>query len=121
MGLAFAYGRPFAFALCIKIAQDCLSFLQPQLLRRLLSFITDYQDAREGLLNERPTPLVGFSFAFLMFFASVVQTVILHQVRPLAFLLARLIDRGANSISKGSSKPASESAQVLSLSYTKRL
>ena len=121
MGLAFAYGGPFALALCIKITQDCLSFLQPQLLRRLLSFITDYQEAREGLLDERPTPLIGFSFALLMFFASVVQTVILHQVRHLAFRFARLVDRRANSTSNWSSKPASEFAPVLSLSYIKRL
>jgi len=64
----------------LKVVQDCLSFSQPQLLRGLLSFITDYQEAREGLLNERPTPLIGFAFAFLMFLASIVQTVILHQV-----------------------------------------
>ena len=80
MGLAAAYGGPFIFALCLKMVQDCLAFLQPQLLRLLLSFITDYQDAREGLLGERPTPLIGFSYAFLMFVASMVQTIILHQV-----------------------------------------
>lgn len=78
-GLAIAYGRPFVLALCLKIVQDCLSFLQPQLLRRLLMFITDYQGAREGLLTERPTPLIGFSLAFLMFFTSIVQTIVLHQ------------------------------------------
>lgn len=80
MGLAVAYGKPFAFALCLKIVQDCLAFLQPQFLRLLLSFITDYQEAREGLLGERPTPLIGFAYSFLMFFASTVQTAILHQV-----------------------------------------
>ena len=65
--------------------QDCLSFLQPQFLRRLLSFITGYQEAREGLFDQRPTPLIGFTCAFLMFFASIVQTIILHQVHSLAF------------------------------------
>ncbi|KAF9779193.1 metal resistance protein YCF1 [Thelephora terrestris] len=79
LGLAVAYGKPFAFALFLKLVQDCLSFLQPQFLRWLLSFITDYQDAREGLLGERPTPLIGFSYALLMFLASVLQTIILHQ------------------------------------------
>jgi len=105
----------------MKMTQDCLSFLQPQLLRRLLSFITDYQEAREGLLDERPTPLIGFSFALLMFFASIVQTVILHQVRRILSCLTGLVDQRVNSISKGSSKPASEFAPVLSLLYIKRL
>ena len=121
MGLAVAYGQPFAVALCMKLTQDCLSFLQPQLLRRLLSFITDYQDAREGLRDERPTPLIGFSFAIMMFFASIVQTVILHQVRRLALHpAATLIDRREISISKGFLKLAFEFAPGLSPSYTKR-
>ena len=88
MGLAVAYGNPFAYALFLKLVQDCLAFLQPQLLKWLLSFITDYQDAREGLLDQRPTPLIGFSYAFLMFFASIVQTVILHQVCSFLFCLS---------------------------------
>jgi hypothetical protein len=100
--------------------QDCLSFLQPQLLRRLLSFITEYQEAREGLLHEQPTPLIGFSFAFLMFLASIIQTVILHQVRRLAPRLALSADQKGNSISKGSSKPALEFAPVLLPSFIKR-
>jgi hypothetical protein len=87
LGLAVAYGKPFAFALFLKLVQDCLSFLQPQFLRWLLSFITDYQDAREGLLGKRPTPLIGFSYALLMFFASVLQTIILHQVSSSALVL----------------------------------
>jgi ATP-binding cassette subfamily C (CFTR/MRP) protein 1 len=91
LGLAVAYGRPFVFALFLKLVQDCLSFAQPQFLRRLLSFITDYQEAREGLLGERPTPLIGFSYAFLMFFASIVQTIILHQVRRPTPFLARSV------------------------------
>ena len=120
MGLAIAYGQPFVVALFLKTVQDCLSFLQPQLLRRLLSFITEYQEAREGLLSERPTPLIGFSFAFLMFFASIVQTIILHQVRCFTLRSAPSADRKGNSISKGSSKPALEFAPVLLLSFIKR-
>jgi hypothetical protein len=121
LGLAIAYGRPFAFALCIKVIQDCLSFAQPQLLRRLLSFITDYQEAREGLLDERPTPLIGFSFALLMFFASVVQTVMLHQVSSHVLRLPRLVNWKGNSISKWSSKLALEFAPVLLPSYIRSL
>jgi len=101
LGLFIAYGRPFIFALFLKVVQDCLSFLQPQLLRLLLSFITDYQEAREGLLDERPTPLIGFSFAFLMFFASVVQTVVLHQVCCRSVRLTRFLIRKEIVLSKG--------------------
>lgn len=121
MALAVAYGRPFAVALCLKLVQDCLSFLQPQLLRQLLSFITDYQDAREGFLGERPTPLIGFAYATLMFFASIVQTVILHQVRFPAPRIAPSADHGVNSISKESSIPAFEFVLGLLPSSTKRL
>ena len=120
LGLAIAYGRPFAFALFLKIVQDCLAFLQPQLLRRLLSFITDYQEAREGLFGERPTPLIGFAYAFLMFFASIVQTVILHQVRCLTFCVVRSADWG-DSISKESLRPAFEFVPGLSPLFIKRL
>ena len=103
------------------MVQDCLSFLQPQLLRRLLSFITDYQEAHEGLLGNRPTPLIGFAYAVLMFFASIIQTVILHQVRSLALSVTRLTDRRGNSISKESLKPAFESVVALSPSFIKSL
>jgi hypothetical protein len=87
----------------------------------LLSFITDYQEAREVLPDERPTPLIGFSFVILMFFASVVRTIMLHQVYRLTLHLAWLIDKKANSISRGSPKPASGFAPVLSPLSTKRL
>ena len=104
------------------MTQDCLAFLQPQLLRRLLSFITDYQEAREGLRNGLPTPLIGFSFASLMFLASIIQTVILHQVcHPTPCLTTRLVDQRANSISKGFSKLALEFVLDLLPSYIKKL
>ena len=104
MGLAIAYGRPFVLALCLKIVQDCLSFLQPQLLRRLLTFITEHQEAHEGLLAERPTPMIGLSLAFLMFFTSIFQTTILHQVQPPVLILSWSTDWRGDSISKGSMK-----------------
>lgn len=63
----------------LKIIQDSLSFLQPQLLRLLLSYITDYQRARdEGVKG--PSSFQGFALAILMFVASLIQSIILHQV-----------------------------------------
>ncbi|GJJ11410.1 hypothetical protein Clacol_005643 [Clathrus columnatus] len=78
VALFAAYGRPFAFAAFLKLIQDSLSFLQPQLLRLLLTYITDYQRARdEGVKG--PSPFGGFALAALMFIAALTQSVILHQ------------------------------------------
>ncbi|KAI0763773.1 metal resistance protein YCF1 [Trametes elegans] len=76
--LFVAYGGPYVFALGLKIIQDCLAFLQPQLLRWLLSYISTYQTARASD-RDPPTPIEGFAIAAIMFGASLVQTVILHQ------------------------------------------
>ena len=48
LALFSAYGAPYAFAAFLKIIQDCLAFLQPQLLRWLLYYVSTYQAAREG-------------------------------------------------------------------------
>lgn len=82
IALGVAYGGPFAFALFLKIVQDSLAFLQPQLLRWLLAYISDYQSARFGgsLRETGPSKLEGFSVALLMFISSVAQTIVLHQV-----------------------------------------
>ncbi|KAI0080155.1 metal resistance protein YCF1 [Panus rudis PR-1116 ss-1] len=78
VSLFVAYGGPYALAAVLKLIQDCLAFLQPQLLRWLLSYISDYQSSRyDG--GKGPSPLEGFAIAILMFVASVTQTVILHQ------------------------------------------
>jgi ATP-binding cassette subfamily C (CFTR/MRP) protein 1 len=81
--LFVSYGGPFVVAACIKILQDCLSFLQPQLLRLFLSFISAYQSARLSDTGAKlgPSPLEGFSIATAMFVAAILQSIILHQVR----------------------------------------
>ncbi|TCD67602.1 hypothetical protein EIP91_012232 [Steccherinum ochraceum] len=81
VSLSVAYGGPYILAAVLKISQDCLAFLQPQLLRWLLNYISTYQDARINgdLLASGPSKLEGFAIAILMFIASVAQTVILHQ------------------------------------------
>ncbi|KAI9440473.1 P-loop containing nucleoside triphosphate hydrolase protein [Lactarius indigo] len=76
--LFVSYGGPFVAAACLKILQDCLSFLQPQLLRLFLSFISAYQSARLSDTSG-PSPLEGFSIATAMFIAAVIQSIILHQ------------------------------------------
>ena len=62
----------------LKIIQDLLAFLQPQLLRWLLRYISLYQETRYQP-EERPSSFEGFAIAALMFIASTVQTVCLNQ------------------------------------------
>ncbi|KAF8892115.1 multidrug resistance-associated ABC transporter [Infundibulicybe gibba] len=85
--LFVAYGGPYAIAAGLKIVQDCLAFLQPQLLRWLLAYISKYQHARfgPGHPDTKPTPLEGFSVAGIMFIASIVQTITLGQYFQRAF------------------------------------
>ncbi|KAG6899872.1 hypothetical protein C0993_005842 [Termitomyces sp. T159_Od127] len=77
--LFVAYGGPYAVAALLKVFQDCLAFLQPQLLRWLLSYISWYQSARFGGVAQGPSSLEGFAIAGIMFVASVAQTVALNQ------------------------------------------
>lgn len=77
--LFVAYGGPYAVAAGLKITHDLLAFLQPQLLRWFLSYISAYQETRLDA-TERPSKFEGFLIALLMFVASVVQTIFLNQV-----------------------------------------
>lgn len=80
--LFVAYGKPYAVAAGLKVVQDLLAFLQPQLLRWLLAYISWYQSARFAPVDghDVPNKLEGFAIAGLMFVASVVQTITLNQV-----------------------------------------
>jgi ATP-binding cassette subfamily C (CFTR/MRP) protein 1 len=81
--LFVAYGPPYLLAACLKIVQDCLAFLQPQLLRWLLAYISAYQSAQDGASygdSPGPSPLQGFAIAVIMFVAAATQTFIMHQV-----------------------------------------
>lgn len=60
--------------------QDLLAFLQPQLLRLLLSYISRYQGARFSPIGDKPSSLEGFAIAAIMFIASITQTICLNQV-----------------------------------------
>ena len=81
-----SYGGPYLSAACLKITQDCLAFVQPQLLRLFLSFISAYQSARlKGVSDQlAPSPLQGLSIATLMSLAAIVQSILVHQVRILS-------------------------------------
>jgi ATP-binding cassette subfamily C (CFTR/MRP) protein 1 len=80
--LFLSFGRSYAVAAGLKVIQDCLAFSQPQLLRMLLAYISRYQNARYGLLppdEPRPSPFEGAFIIVIMFIASVLQTITLHQ------------------------------------------
>ncbi|WWC88113.1 uncharacterized protein L201_003017 [Kwoniella dendrophila CBS 6074] len=68
-----AFGAPYIMAGLFKGTYDILNFLQPQLLRLLLSFVSSY-----GTDKPQP-PIAGFAISILMFISANVATSILHQ------------------------------------------
>uniref|UniRef100_A0A668A6A6 ATP-binding cassette, sub-family C (CFTR/MRP), member 3 n=1 Tax=Myripristis murdjan TaxID=586833 RepID=A0A668A6A6_9TELE len=64
-----AFGPYFLIGSAYKLLQDVITFVNPQLLRMLISF-TNQKDVPEWW---------GFALAFLMFFTAFLQTLILHQ------------------------------------------
>ncbi|VEU22972.1 DEKNAAC104181 [Brettanomyces naardenensis] len=71
--IAKSFGKPFLGAGIFKLIQDCIAFIQPQLLKRLILFVNDYS-------NDHTIPLTrGFMIVLAMFGCSVVQTAALHQ------------------------------------------
>ena len=76
-----SFGGPYFRGTIIKTFSDILSFVQPQLLRLLISFVDSY---RHG--NPHPQPVIrGAAIAIAMFVVSVSQTVCLHQYFQRAF------------------------------------
>ena len=73
-----AYGQSYAIAGVFKACQDILAFVQPQLLRLLLSFVNTFEKGKSS-------PIKGFSIAGAMFLVSLIQTSFLHQYFQRAF------------------------------------
>lgn len=64
-----AYGGPYAVAAIFKVGNDCAQYIQPQLLRLLISFIASYGKDRT------PEPVIkGAAIALAMFCCAVFQT-----------------------------------------------
>lgn len=73
IAIAQAYGGPYILAGIFKGLYDCLSFLQPQLLKLLLAFVSSYR-------TDHPMPAVaGYGISILMFLSANVATSFLHQ------------------------------------------
>ncbi|KAF9048225.1 multidrug resistance-associated ABC transporter [Hymenopellis radicata] len=94
--LFVAYGRPYGIAAGMKLVSDSLAFLQPQLLRWLLSYISLYQ--MDHFSSSRRHPLEGFAIAVLMFIASIAQTVILNQYFQRTFETGMRVRAGLVSV-----------------------
>ncbi|KAG1838637.1 P-loop containing nucleoside triphosphate hydrolase protein [Suillus subalutaceus] len=86
LALFLSYGGPYMGAAFLKLLQDSLAFLQPQLLRWLLAYISNYQSTK-GAANilVGPSPLEGYIVAIIMFVTSMAQSVVLHQYFQICF------------------------------------
>jgi ATP-binding cassette subfamily C (CFTR/MRP) protein 1 len=74
------FGGPYYRAALFKVVSDSLAFVQPQLLRLLISFVKSYEK------GQTPQPYIkGIALALAMFAVSVLQTTALHQYFQRAF------------------------------------
>ena len=74
-----AFGGPYLRGTIIKTMSDTLAFVQPQLLRLLISFVDSYRSPKPQ------PPIRGVAIALSMFVVSISQTVCLHQYFQRAF------------------------------------
>lgn len=81
LALFRGFGGPYFRGTVIKTLSDALSFIQPQLLRLLISFVDSYR----GESSRRQPVVRGAAIAIAMFVVSVSQTVCLHQYFQRAF------------------------------------
>ncbi|EHA54855.1 multidrug resistance-associated protein 1 [Pyricularia oryzae 70-15] len=88
-----AYGGPYAVAALFKLGNDISAFLQPQLLRYLISFIESYE------FKERQSePIIkGAAIAMAMFGVAIFQTAMIHQYFQSAFVTGMRIKGGLTS------------------------
>ncbi|PGH07414.1 hypothetical protein AJ80_07999 [Polytolypa hystricis UAMH7299] len=79
LALFKAFSAPYFRGAVIKCGSDILAFVQPQLLRLLITFVRSYR-------TDNPEPVVrGVAIALAMFGVSVSQTTFLHQYFQRAF------------------------------------
>jgi ATP-binding cassette subfamily C (CFTR/MRP) protein 1 len=73
IAIAQAYGGPYILAGIFKGLYDALSFLQPQLLKLLLAYVSSYG-------TDHPMPAIaGYAISILMFLSANLATSFLHQ------------------------------------------
>ena len=79
LALFKSFGASYARGSIIKCGSDILAFVQPQLLRILITFIDSYRT------NEPQPTIQGIAIALAMFIVSIGQTMCLHQYFQRAF------------------------------------
>jgi ATP-binding cassette, subfamily C (CFTR/MRP), member 1 len=83
-----AFSGPYFRGALFKAVNDTLAFVQPQLLRLLISFVDSYR-------GDSPEPVIrGAAIALAMFAVSVTQTTALHQYFQRAFETGMRIKTG---------------------------
>lgn len=104
IALGRSYGGPYMVAAVFKIGNDIAQYIQPQLLRLLISFVQSYQP------SFIPEPIVkGAAIALAMFATAVFQTSMVHQYFQRAFETGMRIKGGlASAIYRKSLKLSSE-------------
>ena len=79
LALFRGFGGPYFRGAMIKTISDCLAFIQPQLLRLLITFVDSYR-------TDHPQAVIrGAAIALAMFAVSFSQTAALHQYFQRAF------------------------------------
>ncbi|KAK1994100.1 hypothetical protein LX36DRAFT_660894 [Colletotrichum falcatum] len=101
-----AYGGPYAIAALFKIVNDVTQYIQPQLLKYLIAFVS----SRNNSSNEEQQPIIqGAAVALAMFAIAVLQTSMIHQYFQLAFVTGMRIKGGlASAIYKKSMRLSNE-------------
>lgn len=86
------YGGSFAVAALFKLGNDVTQYIQPQLLRFLITFVASYESGKN------PQPIIqGASIALAMFACAVFQTTMIHQYFQFSFETGMRIKGGLTS------------------------
>jgi ATP-binding cassette, subfamily C (CFTR/MRP), member 1 len=92
MALLQSFGGSYLTFVPLKIAADCLSYSQPQLLRLLINFVETYS-------TDNPDPAIrGFAIAITMFCVSVTQSVLNNNFMNSIFELGANVKSGLISV-----------------------
>jgi ATP-binding cassette subfamily C (CFTR/MRP) protein 1 len=93
MAIFRGFSGPYFRGALFKAVNDTFAFIQPQLLRLLITFVASYRgDSPRG---DSPEPVIrGAAIALAMFAVSVIQTMALHQYFQRAFETGMRIKTG---------------------------
>lgn len=88
-----AFGPTFMFGVLLKLIQDIMTFVSPQLLRLIIKFVDDstatrvLEDGKEAEILVQEPLWRGIMFAVLLFLVAIFQTLFLAQYFQRMFLV----------------------------------